>query len=48
MNTRVQVEHPVTEMITGVDIVREQLLIASGEPLNYTQDNIRIRGHAVE
>jgi acetyl-CoA carboxylase biotin carboxylase subunit len=48
MNTRVQVEHPVTEMITGVDIVREQLLIASGEKLSYTQDDIVIRGHAVE
>ena len=48
MNTRVQVEHPVTEMITGVDIVREQLLIASGEKLGYTQDQIAIRGHAVE
>jgi acetyl-CoA carboxylase biotin carboxylase subunit len=48
MNTRVQVEHPVTEMITGVDIVREQLLIAAGEKLSYTQDQIQIRGHAVE
>jgi acetyl-CoA carboxylase biotin carboxylase subunit len=48
MNTRVQVEHPVTEMITGVDIVREQLLIAGGDPLNYTQDDIQVRGHAIE
>ena len=48
MNTRVQVEHPVTEMITGVDIVREQLLIASGEELSYSQDQIQIRGHAIE
>ncbi len=48
MNTRVQVEHPVTEMITGVDIVREQIRIASGEPLHYTQDDIRINGHAME
>jgi len=48
MNTRVQVEHPVTEMITGADIVREQLRIAAGEPLNYTQDAIRITGHALE
>ncbi|WP_455217534.1 acetyl-CoA carboxylase biotin carboxylase subunit, partial [Kaarinaea lacus] len=48
MNTRVQVEHPVTEMITGVDIVREQLRIASGEPLSYTQDDIKIQGHAME
>ncbi|GJM04829.1 MAG: acetyl-CoA carboxylase biotin carboxylase subunit [marine bacterium B5-7] len=48
MNTRVQVEHPVTEMITGVDIVKEQLLIASGAPLSYKQDDIKIRGHAIE
>jgi acetyl-CoA carboxylase biotin carboxylase subunit len=48
MNTRVQVEHPVTEMITGVDIVREQLLIASGEKLSYRQRDIEIRGHAME
>ena len=48
MNTRLQVEHPVTEMITGVDIVKEQLHIASGRPLGYRQDEITIRGHAVE
>jgi acetyl-CoA carboxylase, biotin carboxylase subunit len=48
MNTRVQVEHPVTEMITGVDIVKEQLHIASGEPLSYKQDDIKINGHAIE
>ena len=48
MNTRVQVEHPVTEMITGVDIVKEQLLIASGEPLSYKQEDIKVRGHAME
>ncbi len=48
MNTRVQVEHPVTEMITGVDIIKEQLRIAAGEGLSYTQDDIVIRGHAVE
>ncbi|MFO8024281.1 acetyl-CoA carboxylase biotin carboxylase subunit [Thiohalophilus sp.] len=48
MNTRVQVEHPVTEMVTGVDIVREQLLIASGEKLRYTQKEIEIRGHSIE
>ncbi|MBP6261167.1 MAG: acetyl-CoA carboxylase biotin carboxylase subunit [Chromatiaceae bacterium] len=48
MNTRIQVEHPVTEMITGVDIVKEQILIAAGERLHYTQDDIQIRGHAVE
>lgn len=48
MNTRVQVEHPVTEMITGVDIIREQLRIASGEKLAYKQDDIDIYGHAIE
>ena len=48
MNTRVQVEHPVTEMITGVDIVREQLRIASGLPLAYKQEDIKINGHAME
>ncbi len=48
MNTRIQVEHPVTELITGVDLVKEQLLIAAGEPLRYSQDQIVIRGHALE
>ncbi len=48
MNTRVQVEHPITEMITGVDIVKEQLKIASGEKLKLTQADIRIQGHAIE
>ena len=48
MNTRVQVEHPVTEFITGVDIVKEQLLIASGEKLSYRQKDIVWRGHAME
>jgi acetyl-CoA carboxylase biotin carboxylase subunit len=48
MNTRVQVEHPVTEMITGVDIVAEQLRIASGLPLSISQDQVQIRGHAFE
>ena len=48
MNTRVQVEHPVTEMVTGVDVVREQIRSAYGLPLRYTQDDIRINGHAIE
>ena len=48
MNTRVQVEHPVTELVTGVDIVKAQLLIAAGEKLQYTQNDIQIRGHALE
>ena len=48
MNTRVQVEHPVSEMVTGVDIVREQLRIASGMPLQYSQSDIVISGHAME
>ncbi|TPI38103.1 acetyl-CoA carboxylase biotin carboxylase subunit [Mesorhizobium sp. B3-1-9] len=48
MNTRVQVEHPVTELITGIDIVREQIRIAQGERLSFKQEDIRIQGHAVE
>ncbi len=48
MNTRVQVEHPVTEMVTGIDIVKMQLLIAGGEPLPYQQTDIAIQGHAIE
>lgn len=48
MNTRVQVEHPITEMVTGVDIVKEQIRIAAGEKLLYTQDDIKISGHAIE
>jgi acetyl-CoA carboxylase biotin carboxylase subunit len=48
MNTRLQVEHPVTEFITGIDIVREQLLIAAGKPLNYKQEDIHFHGHAIE
>ena len=48
MNTRIQVEHPVTELITGIDLVREQLLIAGGEKLSIRQEDIVIRGHAIE
>lgn len=48
MNTRVQVEHCVTEMISQIDIVREQILVASGEKLGYTQDDVLLRGHAIE
>lgn len=48
VNTRVQVEHPVTEMFTGVDIVRESIRVAAGEPLAWTQDQIQINGHAIE
>ena len=48
MNTRVQVEHCVTEMVTGIDIVREQIKIAAGEELSFTQDDVELRGHAIE
>ena len=48
MNTRLQVEHPVTEMVTGVDIVAEQIRIARGRQLSYTQDQIKFNGHAIE
>ena len=48
MNTRVQVEHPVTEMITGIDIVQAQIRIAAGEPLAYQQSDVRLHGHAIE
>ncbi|PJG85938.1 acetyl-CoA carboxylase biotin carboxylase subunit [Conservatibacter flavescens] len=48
MNTRIQVEHPVTEMITGVDLVKEQLRIAAGLPLSFKQEDIKVKGHAIE
>ncbi|WP_395479763.1 acetyl-CoA carboxylase biotin carboxylase subunit [Candidatus Curculioniphilus buchneri] len=48
MNTRIQVEHPVTEMITGIDLVKEQLRIAAGQPLSIQQENVKVFGHAIE
>ncbi len=48
MNTRIQVEHPVTEMVTGIDIVKEQIRVAAGMPLSFTQDQVTIRGHSIE
>ncbi len=48
MNTRIQVEHPITEMITGIDLIKEQIKIAAGEELQYTQSDIKLNGHAIE
>ena len=48
MNTRIQVEHPVTEMVTGVDLIKEQLRIAAGQPLSITQSEVKLQGHAIE
>lgn len=48
MNTRIQVEHPVTEMVTGIDIVKEQIRIAAGMPLRFKQQDVKITGHAIE
>jgi acetyl-CoA carboxylase biotin carboxylase subunit len=48
MNTRIQVEHPVTEMITGVDLVKEQIRIAAGEPISFSQEEVKLSGHAIE
>ena len=48
MNTRIQVEHPVTEMVTGIDIMKEQIRVAAGEPLSFSQKDVRIEGHSIE
>ena len=48
MNTRIQVEHPITEWVTGIDLIKEQIKIASGEPLGFTQDDVEIKGHSIE
>src|SRR5690606_33876440 len=48
MNTRIQVEHPVTEMITGRDLVVEMIRIAGGEPLSFSQEDVKVQGHAIE
>lgn len=48
MNTRLQVEHTITELVTGIDIVKEQIIVASGDPIEYGQEDITLRGHAIE
>ena len=48
MNTRIQVEHPVTEWVTGIDLIKEQIRIASGKPLSYKQEDVQLTGHAIE
>ena len=48
MNTRIQVEHPITEMISGIDIVKEQIKIASGEKLSFNQEDVKLKGHSIE
>ena len=48
MNTRIQVEHPVTEMVTGIDLIKEQIRIAAGEPISFSQEDLKIQGHAIE
>ena len=48
MNTRIQVEHPVTEMVTGMDLIKEQIRVAAGEPLSVTQEDVTIKGHAID